>query len=48
MAATLETTPASKAALWTGRVLSGLVVLFLLVDGAIKLVPLDIVIETSV
>ena len=48
MDATLQTAPASKAALWTGRVLSGLVILFLLFDGAIKLVPLDIVIETSV
>ena len=47
MDATLQTAPASKAALWTGRVLSGLVILFLLFDGAIKLVPLEIVIETS-
>jgi hypothetical protein len=31
----------SKAALWTGRVLSGLVILFLTVDGAIKLVPIQ-------
>jgi hypothetical protein len=31
----------TKAALWTGRVLSGLVILFLTVDGAIKLVPLQ-------
>jgi hypothetical protein len=37
----------AKAALWTGRVMSGLVILFLIFDGAIKLVPLDIVIETS-
>jgi len=42
-----ETAPTSRAALWTGRVLSGLVVLFLLFDGAIKLPPLDIVTETS-
>src|SRR5690348_15628958 len=33
--------------LWTGRVLSGLVILFLLFDGGIKLVPLDIVLTTS-
>lgn len=38
---------ASNAALWTGRVMSGLVILFLLFDGAIKLIPLDIVVETS-
>jgi hypothetical protein len=37
----------SSGAIWTGRVLSGLVTLFLLFDGAIKLVPLDVVITTS-
>lgn len=31
----------SKAALWTGRVLSGLVIAFLTMDGAIKLVPIQ-------
>ena len=31
----------TKAALWTGRVLSGLVILFLTVDGVIKLVPIQ-------
>ena len=36
----------STAARWTGRVLSGVVVLFLLFDGAIKLLPLQIVTET--
>jgi hypothetical protein len=36
----------SKPALWLGRVLSGLVILFLLLDGAIKLVPWPIVTET--
>ena len=30
----------TNAARWTGRVLSGLVILFLTVDGAIKLVPI--------
>ena len=33
--------------LWAGRIISGLVVVFLLFDGAIKLVPLDVVITTS-
>lgn len=47
MSATVATYTESKAMLWTGRVMSGLVILFLLFDGAIKLVPLDIVIETS-
>ncbi|MGL4264557.1 MAG: DoxX family protein [Afipia sp.] len=42
-----ELVPISTTALWTGRILSGLVVLFLLFDGVIKLIPLDIVIETS-
>jgi len=36
----------TKAALWTGRVLSGLVILFLTVDGAIKLVPWPVVTQT--
>ncbi len=38
--------PVSKPALWLGRVLSGLVILFLLFDGAIKLVPWPVVTET--
>jgi len=37
----------SNGAIWTGRVLSGLAIVFLLFDGAIKLAPLDIVITTS-
>ena len=41
-----ETSPVSKTARWTGRVLSGLVILFMLFDGAIKLVPWPIVTET--
>src|ERR1700682_3420685 len=41
-----ETAPVSKPALWLGRVLSGLVFLFLLFDGAIKLVPWPVVTET--
>jgi hypothetical protein len=36
----------SKTARWTGRVLSSLVIVFLLFDGAIKLVPWPIVTET--
>ena len=39
-------TEISKPARWTGRVLSGLVIVFLLFDGAIKLVPWPIVTET--
>ena len=41
-----ETAPVSKAARWTGRVLSGLVIVFLLLDGAIKLVPWPVVTDT--
>jgi hypothetical protein len=37
----------STAARWTGYFMSGVVILFLLFDGVIKLVPLDIVTETS-
>lgn len=31
----------TKAALWAGRVLSGIAILFLTVDGAIKLMPIQ-------
>jgi DoxX-like family len=41
-----ETAPVSKPARWTGRVLSGFVILFMLFDGAIKLVPWPVVTET--
>ncbi len=41
-----ETAPVSKPARWTGRVLSGLVIVFLVFDGAIKLVPWPVVTET--
>jgi DoxX-like family len=46
MPTSAETAPISKPALWTGRVLSGLVTLFLLLDGGMKLVPLSVVTET--
>jgi hypothetical protein len=42
----VDTAPVSRPALWLGRVLSGLVILFLLFDGAIKLVPWPVVTET--
>jgi len=41
-----EKVPVTKSALWLGRVLSGLVILFLLFYGAIKLVPWPVVTET--
>jgi DoxX-like family len=46
MPAIADAAPVSKPALWTGRALSGLVILFLLFDGAIKLVPWPVVTET--
>jgi hypothetical protein len=36
-----------KAAVWLGYGLSGLVILFMMFDGIIKLVPLDVVVETT-
>jgi len=44
---TSQTQSVSNKAVWIGRVLSGLVVLFMLFDGIIKLVPLDIVMQTN-
>jgi hypothetical protein len=37
----------SKPARWTGYIMSGLVILFLLFDAGIKLVPLEAVTEAS-
>jgi hypothetical protein len=50
-ATTIETVPAQVRpargwTLWAGRLLSGLVVLFFVLDGGIKLVPLQPVIDT--
>jgi DoxX-like family len=41
-----ETVPVSKSTRLLGRILSGLVIVFLLFDGAIKLVPWPVVTET--
>jgi hypothetical protein len=46
MSTVAENVPVPRFARWFGRVLSGLVILFLLFDGAIKLVPWPIVTET--
>jgi hypothetical protein len=46
MSSLSDTAPVSRPALWSGRVLSGLVIVFLLFDGAIKLVPWPVVTET--
>ena len=42
-----QTPTVSNKAIWVGRVLSSLVILFMLFDGSIKLIPLDIVIQTN-
>ena len=41
-----EAAPVSNGALWTGRAVSAVIVLFITFDGAIKLPPLDIVTQT--
>ena len=43
----VQTGETSNAALWTGRIMSGLVIAFMLLDGAMKLVQLDVVVTTS-
>lgn len=43
-----QTTPVSPGTLWIGRVLSGLIILFMIFDGVIKLPPLDVVTQTMV
>jgi hypothetical protein len=47
MQAIVQAVPVSNKAIWAGRMMSGLVVLFLLFDGGIKLIPLDIVVQAS-
>jgi hypothetical protein len=43
-----KTVDASKKMLWVGRIASALPVLFLLVDGAMKLAKPEIVVKTTV
>jgi hypothetical protein len=45
MSTIAETAPVSALARLLGRVLSGLVIVFMLFDGAVKLVPLSVVTE---
>jgi len=40
--------PASTASVWIGRILSGLLIAFLVFDGTIKLVPLQVVTDTMI
>jgi hypothetical protein len=46
MAAVIESAPASKKLIWTGRVLSGITVAFLLFDGIIKLMLIQPVVDS--
>ena len=48
MATTDQTAAPSKVMLWTGRVLTALVVLFLIMDGAMKFMDLEIVRTTTI
>lgn len=45
MESTLRVSPFASTSLWTGRILSGVVIVFLLFDGIIKLIPIAPVIE---
>jgi hypothetical protein len=44
----METSSISKPKLWTGRIMSGLVILFMLMDGVMKFVKPPEVISTTV
>jgi hypothetical protein len=48
MRADIQTVPISQGRLWAGRVISALPILFLLMDGVMKLVRPQIVVETTV
>jgi hypothetical protein len=43
-----QTTPVSKKALWAGRIISALPILFLLIDGIMKLFKPALVVEATV
>ena len=47
MPAAGQMVPISARAMWTGRAMSGLVILFLLLDGGMKLIPMDVVLKAS-
>src|SRR6267142_7067557 len=48
MQSNTQTAPISKKMLWTGRIISALPVLFLLMDGVMKLVKPRVVVEATV
>jgi len=47
MQAAMQASPVSKGRLWTGRIISALVVLFLLFDGITKLMKVKPVLDAS-
>jgi len=48
MESTAQSAPVSKAALWIGRVISGLVVLFMVFDGVTKVMRVPRVIDATI
>jgi hypothetical protein len=48
MQSTTQTVPVSKKSLWAGRISSALPALFLLVDGAMKLLKPEVVVNSTV
>jgi hypothetical protein len=48
MQGVIQTAPVSQKGLWAGRIISALPALFLLVDGAMKLVKPAVVVEATV
>ena len=48
MESTSQSAPVSKASLWTGRIISGLVVLFMIFDGVTKVMKVQQVIDATV
>lgn len=48
MGSTPQSTPVSNSALWAGRIITGLVVLFMLFDASIKVLRLQAAVEGTV
>ena len=48
MQSSTQTTPIPKSTIWAGRIISALPVLFLLMDGVMKLVKPRVVVEATV
>jgi hypothetical protein len=48
MQAISQTAPLSGKAIWAGRVMSGLVILFMIFDASLKLIPLAVVTDSMI